>query len=57
MDHFVRQPQSLHIVPTVGQAGSLSEAADKLAKEDDIFFSSCFLLQRPLLKTILRVHK
>jgi MoxR-like ATPase len=38
---------------TLGQAGSLSEAADKLAKEEDVFFSDRFLLQRPLLKAIL----
>ena len=38
---------------TLGQAASLSEAADKLAKEEDVFFSNRFLLQRPLLKAIL----
>jgi MoxR-like ATPase len=38
---------------TLGKADSLSEAADKLAKEEDVFFSSRFLLQRPLLKAIL----
>ncbi|MDX1379136.1 MAG: MoxR family ATPase, partial [Anaerolineales bacterium] len=38
---------------TLGQAGSLSEAADKLAGEEDVFFSDRFLLQRPLLKAIL----
>ncbi|HSM70543.1 MAG TPA: MoxR family ATPase, partial [Anaerolineales bacterium] len=38
---------------TLGQASSLSEAADKLAKEEDVFFSDRFLLQRPLLKAIL----
>jgi len=38
---------------TLGQAESLSEAADKLAKEEDVFFSNRFLLQRPLLKAIL----
>ncbi|HEU0291967.1 MAG TPA: MoxR family ATPase [Anaerolineales bacterium] len=38
---------------TLGRAESLSEAADKLAKEEDVFFSSRFLLQRPLLKAIL----
>ena len=43
---------------TLGKADSLSEAADKLAKEEDVFFSSRFLLQRPLLKAILcdRAH-
>jgi MoxR-like ATPase len=38
---------------TLGQAGTLSEAADKLAAEEDVFFSTRFLLQRPLLKAIL----
>ena len=38
---------------TLGKAESLAEAADKLAKEEDFFFSSRFLLQRPLLKAIL----
>ncbi len=38
---------------TLGQAASLTEAADKLAKEEDVFFSNRFLLQRPLLKAIL----
>ncbi len=32
---------------------SLVEAADKLAGEEDVFFSQRFLLQRPLLKAIL----
>ncbi len=32
---------------------SLTEAADRLAKEEDVFFSMRFLLQRPLLKAIL----
>src|SRR5512147_2886012 len=38
---------------TVGKANSLSEAADKLAQEEDVFFSNRFLLQRPLLRAIL----
>ena len=38
---------------TLGTAASLTEAADKLAKEEDVFFSNRFLLQRPLLKAIL----
>ena len=33
-------------------AGSLSEAADKLANEEDVFFSERFLLARPLLQAI-----
>jgi MoxR-like ATPase len=38
---------------TLGKAATLSEAADKLAAEEDVFFSTRFLLQRPLLKAIL----
>jgi MoxR-like ATPase len=38
---------------TLGEAGSLTEAADRLAAEEDVFFSMRFLLQRPLLKAIL----
>jgi MoxR-like ATPase len=38
---------------TLGQAESLSEAADRLAREEDVFFSNRFLLQRPLLRAIL----
>jgi MoxR-like ATPase len=33
--------------------GNLGEAADRLAEEEDVFFSMRFLLQRPLLKAIL----
>jgi MoxR-like ATPase len=36
----------------LGSAGSLSEAADRLASEEDVFFSNRFLLQRPLLRAI-----
>jgi MoxR-like ATPase len=38
---------------TLSGAGSLSAAADRLAQEEDVFFSMRFLLQRPLLKAIL----
>jgi MoxR-like ATPase len=38
---------------TLAGADSLSVAADRLANEEDIFFSMRFLLQRPLLKAIL----
>ncbi len=38
---------------TLSSAGSLTEAADRIAQEEDIFFSHRFLLQRPLLKAIL----
>jgi MoxR-like ATPase len=41
------------ITDTLGQVHSLSEAADRLAGEEDIFFSHRFLLQRPLLRAIL----
>jgi MoxR-like ATPase len=41
------------IQETLEQASTLTEAADQLAKEDDVFFSMRFLLQRPLLKAIL----
>lgn len=34
-------------------ANSLSEAADRLAAEEDVFFSLRFLLKRPLLEAIL----
>ena len=34
-------------------AQSLTEAADRLASEEDVFFSMRFLLQRPLLQAIL----
>jgi MoxR-like ATPase len=38
---------------TLSGAGNLSEAVDRLADEDDVFFSARFLLQRPLLRAIL----
>jgi MoxR-like ATPase len=38
---------------TLAGAGSLAAAADRLADEEDVFFSMRFLLQRPLLKAIL----
>jgi len=38
---------------TLAGATSLAVAADKLAAEEDVFFSTRFLLQRPLLKAIL----
>ncbi len=41
---------------TLGSADSLAEAADRLAKEEDVFFSDRFLLQRPLLRAILCDH-
>jgi MoxR-like ATPase len=38
---------------TLSEASNLTEAADRLAAEEDVFFSMRFLLQRPLLKAIL----
>lgn len=38
---------------TFSGTASLAEAADRLADEEDVFFSMRFLLQRPLLKAIL----
>ena len=38
---------------TLSSTGNLSQAADRLAQEEDVFFSMRFLLQRPLLKAIL----
>ncbi len=37
-------------------ASSLGEAADRLAAEEDVFFSERFLLQRPLLRAIRSDH-
>src|SRR5665811_518140 len=36
----------------LGGSGSLTEAADRLAQEEDVFFSDRFLLPRPLLQAI-----
>lgn len=38
---------------TLSGTVNLNEAADRLANEEDVFFSMRFLLQRPLLKAIL----
>jgi MoxR-like ATPase len=38
---------------TLANTDSLSAAADRLADEEDVFFSMRFLLRRPLLKAIL----
>ena len=38
---------------TLAEASTLAAAADRLAGEEDVFFSMRFLLQRPLLKAIL----
>ncbi len=36
----------------LGASGTLREAADRLAAEEDVFFSERFLLRRPLLRAI-----
>jgi MoxR-like ATPase len=41
------------IQSSLSEAGTLREAADRLAAEEDVFFSMRFLLQRPLLRAIL----
>ncbi|NLF77428.1 MAG: MoxR family ATPase, partial [Chloroflexi bacterium] len=41
------------IQDSLNQAESLRDAADRLAQEEDVFFSMRFLLQRPLLRAIL----
>jgi MoxR-like ATPase len=38
---------------TLAETNTLAEAADRLADEEDVFFSLRFLLQRPLLRAIL----
>lgn len=38
---------------TLGNTQNLTEAADRLANEEDVFFSMRFLLKRPLLRAIL----
>jgi MoxR-like ATPase len=41
-----------HLQELLSGAGSLGQAADRLAAEEDVFFSERFLLQRPLLRAI-----
>ncbi len=41
------------IQDTLGQVEGLKAAADRLAAEEDVFFSMRFLLQRPLLRALL----
>ncbi len=41
------------IQDTLANAENLQAAADRLAQEEDVFFSMRFLLQRPLLRAIL----
>jgi MoxR-like ATPase len=40
------------ISEVLGGAGSLREAVDRIASEDDVFFSDRFILPRPLLRAI-----
>ncbi|OFV86835.1 MAG: ATPase [Acidobacteria bacterium RBG_16_68_9] len=40
------------ITEIVGGAVSLKEAVDRIAREDDVFFSDRFILPRPLLRSI-----
>src|SRR6266852_6025969 len=40
------------ISEVLGSARSLREAVDKIANEDDVFFSDRFILPRPLLRAI-----
>jgi MoxR-like ATPase len=40
------------ISEVIGRAPTLSEAVDRIAKEDDVFFSDRFILPRPLLRAI-----
>jgi MoxR-like ATPase len=40
------------ISEVIGSATSLSEAVDRIAKQDDVFFSDRFILPRPLLRSI-----
>ena len=42
---------------SLGKAESLAAAADRLAQEEDVFFSDRFLLQRPLLRAIFGAVK
>jgi hypothetical protein len=55
----IRQTIALHpvlrekIQDTLSNANDLRSAADRLASEEDVFFSHRFLLQRPLLRAIL----
>jgi MoxR-like ATPase len=41
------------ITQVMSDASSLSEAADRLAKEENVFFSMRFLLPRPLLQALM----
>lgn len=44
------------ISEVIGSASSLREAVDRIAREDDVFFSDRFILPRPLLRAISAEH-
>jgi MoxR-like ATPase len=41
----------------IGDAASLREAVDRIASEDDVFFSDRFILPRPLLRSITSARR
>jgi MoxR-like ATPase len=41
----------------IGSASSLREAVDRIAKQDDVFFSDRFILPRPLLRSITSAER
>ncbi len=41
------------LAEAMSEAGTLAQAADRLAAEEDVFFSDRFLLARPLLKAVI----
>jgi MoxR-like ATPase len=44
------------ISEVLGSAKTLQQAVDRIAKEDDVFFSDRFILPRPLLRAILATN-
>src|SRR5258708_38704412 len=45
------------ISEVLGGAASLREAVDRIAKQDDVFFSDRFILPRPLLRSITAAQR
>jgi MoxR-like ATPase len=45
------------ISEVLGGAASLREAVDRIANQDDVFFSDRFILPRPLLRSITAAHR
>ena len=45
------------ISEVIGGAASLREAVDRIAKQDDVFFSDRFILPRPLLRSITSAER